>query len=227
MIEQVTASVREHILLSSLPAPAFNELMSHCRVVNLSNNESLFHQGSKVHSFYIVLSGKVKLYRVSFDGQTKIIEVINPGDAFAEALMFLEKSTFPLTAAGMEPSKVLQIPCQYYKEILFAAPNCTINLLGAMALKLHRRIQEIELLTLQNTKHRITHYLMNLVSDLNVKEHELELPIAKQLIASQLGMKPETFSRLFKEMKRRDILSSKGSKIFIHDLDKLRNFGYC
>ena len=226
MIEEIAAEVRQHLLLSSMSDQAFAELISHCRIVHLGHNESLFHQGSEAHSFYIVLSGRVKLFRVSPDGQTKVIEVVSPGQAFAEALMFLDQHKYPLNAEGMEPGDVLLIPRQYYMKLLMAEPECAVRLLGSMALKLHRRINEIETLTLQNTRHRLGHYLSNLAPDQTAQSCCFDLPMAKQLIASQLGMQPETFSRLIKEMKSAGIISVHGAEISVHDLSRLRAFGH-
>ncbi|MEH6577438.1 MAG: Crp/Fnr family transcriptional regulator [Amphritea sp.] len=222
----IQACLHKHLLFSSLSDGALARLGQHCRTVRLKNDESLFHQGGDAHSFYIVLSGNIKLFRVSPDGQTKVIEVITPGKAFAEALMFLKQHKYPLNAAAMGATEVLVVPSQFYKDILVAEPECALQLMGNMALKLHRRINEIETLTLQNTRHRLGNYLFGLAPDPAASSCQLRLPMAKQLIASQLGMQPETFSRLIKEMKEVGILSVTGAEVTVHDLEALRAFGH-
>lgn len=215
-----------HHLFGSLKADNLEHLAQACRLVKLDNEQSLFHQGAEAQHFYLVVSGAVKLFRVSPDGLTKVIEVIRQGNAFAEALMFLQQRTYPLNAEAMGSSEVIAIPSQLYKELLLASPECALGVMGNMAVKLHRRINEIEILTLQNTRHRLGNYLFGLLEDPAAKTGEIQLPMAKQLIASQLAMQPETFSRLIREMKDQGLVSVKGARIEVHDVAGLRAFGH-
>lgn len=223
---RIHAAVAEHFLFSSLPEAELDRLCQHCRTISLKNDESLFHQGGEAHSFYIVLSGSIKLFRVSPDGHAKVIEVIREGGAFAEALMFMEQIKYPLNSAAMGKTEVLVIPNHLYKEVLLANPQSGLKLMGNMAIKLHRRINEIEILTLQNTRHRLGNYLFGLASDPAASKCQLTLPMAKQLIASQLGMQPETFSRLMKEMKEEGLIEVQGAQVTVNDLQGLREFGH-
>ncbi|BBB27661.1 Crp/Fnr family transcriptional regulator [Amphritea japonica] len=223
---RLQAIVREDVLFSSLTEKAKDNLCQHCHIIKLKNDETLFHQGGDAHSFYIVLEGNIKLYRVSPDGQTKVIEVIKKGGAFAEALMFMEQIRYPLNAAAMGACEVLAIPNKLYKETLLKEPQSALKLMGNMAVKLHRRINEIEILTLQNTRHRLGNYLFGLAPDPAAKQCVVQLPMAKQLIASQLGMQPETFSRLMKEMKLQGLIEVNGAEIRVNDLQGLLAFGH-
>lgn len=218
--------IAEHLLFASLPEADQARLCQHCRIVALSHDESLFHQGAQAHSFYILISGSMKLFRVSPDGHAKVIEVIREGESFAEALMFLAQVSYPLNAAAIGQTRVLAVPSETYKAMLLANPQSGLKLMGNMALKLHRRINEIETLTLQNTRHRLGSYLFGLAPDPAASECHITLPMAKQLIASQLGMQPETFSRLMKEMKQQGLIDVQGARINVLDLPGLREFGH-
>lgn len=219
-------ALRVHHLFASLPDAGLDKLVQACRVVALGNEQSLFHQGGDAQHFYLVLSGAIKLYRVSPDGQAKVIEVVRQGEAFAEALMFLHQKAYPLNAEAMGKSNVVAIPSALYKELLLSSPECALGVMGNMAMKLHRRISEIETLTLQNTRHRLANYLFGLLPDPTARQGVIQLPMAKQLIASQLAMQPETLSRLIKEMKQQGLISVKASRVDVHDVAGLRGFGH-
>ncbi|MDO6563897.1 Crp/Fnr family transcriptional regulator [Amphritea sp. 1_MG-2023] len=223
---RLQVALREHFLFSALPENARDVLYQQCHVIKLSNDEVLFHQGDVATRFYIVLTGGVNLFRVSPDGQAKVIEVIKPDGAFAEALMFMDQVCYPLNAVAMGVSEIMVIPNKLYKEMLLAAPQSALKVMGSMAVKLHRRITEIETLTLQNTRHRLGNYLFGLAHNPAASKCQLQLPMAKQLIASQLGMQPETFSRLMKEMKTQGLIDVKGADVMVYDLQGLREFGH-
>lgn len=222
----ITRALRSHHLFSSLPDQNLEQLAQVSRVVTLESEASLFHQGAEAKHFYLVLTGAIKLFRVSPDGLTKVIEVIRQGEAFAEALMFLQQKVYPLNAEAMGTAEVIAIPSHRYKEMILAAPESALGVMGNMAMKLHRRINEIEILTLQNTRHRLANYLFGLLPDPAAANGSIELPMAKQLIASQLAMQPETFSRLIKEMKQQQLINVKGRHIDVLDVQGLREFGH-
>jgi len=57
--------------------------------VQLLHGEMLFHHDQPAERFFFLRAGQVKLFRVSPDGHEKIIEIIRPGQTFAEAVMFI------------------------------------------------------------------------------------------------------------------------------------------
>ena len=79
------------------------------QVVKLSEGEILFNQGEDVKAFCMVLSGNVKLFRMAMDGQEKIIEIVKPGEVFAEALMFNDQTDYPVSSAALSEAEVLGI----------------------------------------------------------------------------------------------------------------------
>ncbi len=60
-----------------------------------SAGELLIRQGQPAERFFLVLKGRVKLYRISTDGQEKVVEIIQAGQTFAEAVMFMQRSEYP------------------------------------------------------------------------------------------------------------------------------------
>ncbi|MDC9721002.1 MAG: Crp/Fnr family transcriptional regulator [Gammaproteobacteria bacterium] len=224
--QQLQYFFTHHMLFTALSDQEKKELLHVSRCMELTSDENLFYQGAQANHFYLLVSGKINLYRLSPDGLSKVIEVIHPGQAFAEALMFIEKHQYPVSAVAIESSKVIVIPGNAYKNILLQSPQSALKLMGSMAQKLHQRIREIENLTLQNTRHRLGNYLFGLVEDPAVLQAEFYLPMEKRLIASKLGMQPETFSRVFKEMRDRNILSVQGKQVTVHDMKALRSFGH-
>ena len=199
--------------------------MAESKVVALDNGETLFLQGDDARYFFLVLEGRIKLNRVSVDGNEKIIEVLNPNGTFAEAVMFMEGSSYPVNAQAIGATQVLESatrPIWIPSPVIRPAAS---GWMGKMAEKLHFRLNEIETLTLQNARHRLVRFLLSLVSDLTVDQVTITLPMAKRLIASRLAMQPETFSRIMHELKDREIVAVKGSEVQVLDLQQLKDFG--
>ena len=82
----------------------------------------LFKQDAETRSFYFLDAGQIKLSRFAPDGNEKIIDIINPGRTFAEAVVFGEMRGYPVGARAITYSEVLSVDSLYYKDFI---SNCT------------------------------------------------------------------------------------------------------
>lgn len=219
--EIIEALKRSH-LFSSLTDLQLDRVYRHSRIVELEDGQLLFSQGEDVVCFYLVLSGKIKLYRVSPDGQEKIIEIVPSGELFAEALMFMDQPYYPVSAAALSNTVVLGIEAKDFKAMLWDSVDTCLLLLGDMSFRLRKLIHEIDTLTLHSGTCRVASYLLQHAPD---DQECFDLDVAKSVIAARLSVKPETFSRIIKNLREQGIISIDGNKITIHDRKALRSQG--
>jgi CRP-like cAMP-binding protein len=186
-------------------------------------NEKLFTQGEKADRFFIVVSGSVKLFRFSKDGQEKVIEVIEEGHSMAEAIMFMEDlSCYPVNAEALEKTTVVGFNSSLYLQILESSPQSCFKILGTLSRRLHTRLNEIETLTLKNARHRACRYLLDLAGKDAQAGQEMHLPVAKQLIAARVALQPETLSRILRELIKEEIIIVNGRDVTINNLERLK-----
>lgn len=205
-------------LFSGLSDSQLHQVCQCSYISELDEGESLFFQGDDVISFYLVVSGRIKLFLVSPDGKEKVVEIIEPGHTFAEALMFMDRPHYPVNATALAPCRVIAINCRFFKSMLRDSVETCFLLMGAMSFRLRSLIQEIDTLSLNNGTVRIVAYLLQ---NAPAGNSNFELKIAKSVIASRLSVKPETFSRILKNLHEMEILTIKGRKVTIHDRDAL------
>jgi CRP-like cAMP-binding protein len=215
---------RKHHLFAQMNDQQLNTLMQTAQVVNLTRGEQLFMQGELAERFYLVTSGKLKLFRMLPDGTEKIIELMSENQTFAEALIFQDQGKYPVTAEAVEASTLFSFSNSDYKNLVKNDSNLAIELLGDLSLRLHRRIGEIEMLSLKNSTIRVVRYFLALLEQQGDGKLSLELPVAKRLIAAQLVIQPETLSRIFNRMKEDGIVEMDGRKINVLDLEKLKQY---
>ena len=222
---KVLDRVRVHPLFSSLSDEALAQLFERARPIDLGAHEKLFSQGEKADRFYIVVSGSVKLFRFSKDGQEKVIEVIEEGHSMAEAIMFMEElSCYPVNAEALEKTTVVGFNSNLYLQILESSPQSCFKILGTLSRRLHTRLNEIETLTLKNARHRACRYLLDLAGENASTGQVIHLPVAKQLIAARLAMQPETLSRILRELIKEEAVTVSGRDVTITGLERLRAF---
>ncbi len=211
---EIQATLKSSHLLSGLSEAQLEDVRKHAHFSELEEGKALFCQGDDVSSFYLVISGKIKLFRVSQEGKEKVVDIVNPGDTFAEALMFMDQPMYPVNATALMNCKVLGINSRHFKNMLRDSVDTCFLLMGSMSSRLRGLIQEIDTLSLNTGTVRIVSYLLQHAPD---DSDCFDLDIAKSVIASRLSVKPETFSRILKNLHTQNILTISGRKVTIHD----------
>ena len=218
-------SVRSHYLFSGLEEEDLDRLAAEMKVRDLDQGEVLFHRGDPADSFYYVDTGLIELSLISATGDKKTLEVVNPGRTFGEAVTFMQEVKFPVTAEGLQKSKLCEIPNHAFLNMLRTNRDACMRLLADLSRHLHARVREIENLSVQNARHRLSSYLIDHITDARDGDQataRLELP--RHVIASRLSIKPETLSRLLRSLADEGVISIEDRVVFIHSLTRLRPY---
>ncbi|WP_120997996.1 Crp/Fnr family transcriptional regulator [Stutzerimonas urumqiensis] len=216
--------LRSHHLFEPLSDDQLDELMSTSQLLNLDKGDNLFLQGEPAHAFYFVISGAVKIYRLTPDGQEKVFEVIGNRQTFAEAMMLMDTPNYVASAQTVGPTQVYRFSNATYMHLLESNNRLSFALLGKLCVRLHQRLNEIETLSLKNATHRVVRYLITQQSRVADGGNRFELPMAKQLVAGHLSIQPETFSRIMRRLVDEHIIDQDGRIITVLDRPRLEQF---
>ncbi len=216
-------------LFQSLTTEEFELIKQHKRVIQLEAGENLFKQEQAAYHFYWLHQGQIKLYRISTNGNEKIIDIIQAQHSFAEAVMFMQRKSYPVNANALKPSIVLAFDNATFSKILQTSQQTCFRIMATMSCRLHQLINDIEELTLQQANSRLVHYLQQQIFyhqtqvPLSKPPIIIDLDISKQVLACRLSMKPETLSRSLKQLSQQHIISVNGSQITIINPEKLQH----
>ena len=217
-MERLRDDLKHAPLLARLSPEQLDLVTTNAVRVKLAEGESLFEQGDVADRFFLVLSGQIKLFRLSPDGNEKIIEIVTAGQTFAEALMFREHPTYPVCASSLIEAELISIDSRSFVQMLRNSVETCFLLLGDMSQRLRGLIKEIDDLSLQSGTCRVAAYLLKKAPpDTNT----FELDIPKGVMASRLSVKPETFSRIIRRLQEQGILTVDRNLITINDMNAL------
>lgn len=183
----------------------------------------IFTQDDNAQFFYIVLEGAVKLFRETRDGEECIIDVVTKNQIFADASIFNgNKHTY--SAEAIKKTSVVSIPLSVLETALGQDANLSRNIMEKMALAERRHIRDAESSHNKTAAQRTGCFLISLCPENNKGSCQVELPYGKTVIASQLSMKPETFSRSLKTLEDDLGVTSKGKTVFVPSTEKLVSY---
>jgi len=173
--------------------------------------QTIFSEGEEAAGFYILISGRIKIFKLSSEGKEQILHIFGPGEIFGEVPMF-EGRYFPANAETLGKSLLFFFSRKSFIEIIKREPSLAMNMIAALSRRLRQLSHLIEDLSLKEVPGRLSAYLLYL-SDRADGAADLELDISKGLLASLLGTIPETLSRIFNKMSNQGLIRIKGRKI--------------
>ncbi|MDH5765368.1 MAG: Crp/Fnr family transcriptional regulator [Gammaproteobacteria bacterium] len=211
-------------LLSHLNNRQLNDIQGTMKLVHLAEGEHLFEQGQKADRFYMVRSGQIKLYRLSIEGSERVIDVIQPGQVFAECVLFLDNGRYPVGAEALNNTELLSFDFITFKNVLNESKDTCFQLMSDMSMCMNQYLDQVDYLTLQNASFRLVNYLLQQVPDDHKIDEScvIQLNTSKSIIASCLSIQPETFSRILKSLKNRNLIEVNGKAITIHNIADLK-----
>lgn len=217
--------IRQHLShLDLFKGLTVKELDAIARIVadkKYKKGELIFAEGDEGVGFYLVINGRVKVYKLSPDGKEQIMHIFGPGQPFAEVPVF-EGSRYPANAEAMDSCKLFFFPKKGFVSLIQENPSLAMNMLASLSQRLKQFSHLIETLSLKEVPGRLASYLLYL-SDRNGSIDEFKLDIAKSQLASLLGTIPETLSRIFAKMGNKELISVNGPQVVILDREGLED----
>lgn len=207
------------LLFSGLPADQLQEISKIAITKRYPKGDTIFFEGDDGIGFYMVVRGKVKIFKASMDGKEQILHIFGPGEPFGEVPVF-HGAPFPANAQAMSECEVLFFPRREFVELITTHPSLALNMLAVLALRLRRFTTQVENLSLKEVPGRLASYLQYLMEQ-QKRRDQLVLDIPKGQLANLLGTTSETLSRIFSKMSEEGLIRVEGKVIRILDAQRL------
>ena len=214
-------------LFSNMRDEELQRLATGCQLRRVERGKVIFRTGDPCHEFHVNVLGQVKLFVISPTGTEKVVELVGPGNSFAEAVMFMGVP-YVLSAQTLTDSLILSIEKDVVLREIGASPEFALRMLAGLSRRLHGLIKDVEAYALHSGVQRVIGYLLG---DDNLDETEnasqaitVSLPVSKAAIASRLSLTPEYFSRVLNELETAGLIHVDKRDIHISVTARLANY---
>jgi len=208
------------LLFSGLPAEQLREIAAIGVEKKYGKGVAIFFEGDPGIGFYMVATGKVKIFKMSFDGKEQILHIFGTGEPFGEVPVF-HGSPFPANAETLTDTEVLFFPRAEFVRLVTANPSLALNMLAVLSHRLRRFAAQIENLSLKEVPGRLAAHLFYLMEE-QQRRDLVVLDIPKGQLASLLGTSSETLSRIFAKMTEEGLIRVEGKTIHLLDTKRLK-----
>jgi CRP-like cAMP-binding protein len=202
-------------LFEGLPPDQLRDLAGIALEKSFERGRVVFSEGQSAHGFFIVTSGKVKIFKISPDGKEQILHLFGPGEPFGEVPVF-EGRPFPAHAIALSDSKFIFFPRMAFVELIKNNPSLALNMLAVLSRRLRRFTVLVDDLSLKEVPGRLAAHLLYLSNQQQDKD-DIELEMPKGQLAGLLGTIPETLSRILAKMSKQELIAIDGRFINIKD----------
>ena len=208
-------------LFNGLPDDQLGAIRQIAVEKQFNKGQTIFSEGDETKGFFVVVDGRVKIYKVSSEGKEQILHIFEAGQSFGEVTVFAGQQ-LPANAQTLAKSLLLLFPRSAFVGLVTANPSLALNLLAIMSKKLRQFAAQIENLSLKEIPARLASYLIYLVEEQGT-EDTITLNISKGQLASLLGTIPETLSRIFAKLSVQNLIRVEGPKITLLDRQRIED----
>ena len=209
--------------LAPLSEEDLNRLASHARRERVPARTTICRRGEPADALFIVESGHVLLFVSRPGDPAGIVRVVGPHETFGECSLLPDVGS-PVTAETFDPAELILIPIAPLRALVEGRFDVMLAMLAHVSVRVRRLLRQVSSLKTRTTTQRLAAHLVGLTT---AREGAVEVSLryGKTLLARELGMQPETFSRAMMKLQSVGVRYRRSHEaFFVEDIAALRNF---
>jgi CRP-like cAMP-binding protein len=222
--EQISSALKRAQLFAGLTEPEMQSLSARAVRKLYDAGELVFSEGEPCEGFYVVLAGKIRIFKTSANGREQVLAIEGPGSSVAELPVF-DGGRYPASVAAIDRSEMIFISRKDFQAFCLEHPQVALKVLAVVGSRLRRLVGIIEELSFTTVRQRLVSHLLRLADDIGQKTDrgiEIMLPGSHQDLAHQIGTVRELVSRNLSRLQAEGLLELDARHIVIRDPKGLR-----
>ncbi|MEJ7558942.1 MAG: response regulator [Pedobacter sp.] len=191
------------------------------KVRQIKKRQVIYYEGDTANGLYLILSGKVKTFKVAQDGRELLTGLYGPEEYFGTAAL-LAGENYMETAEAVENTSLCLIPRDLMELLLNKYPDVSGQFIKLLANNVLQNEVQLLQLAYHSVRKRMAEVILRLKGD-EGENSQLSLNVSRDNLASMAGIATETVSRILSDFKDEGLIERTGSKIVILDCIRLRN----
>ncbi|MBW2241924.1 MAG: Crp/Fnr family transcriptional regulator [Deltaproteobacteria bacterium] len=223
LIEQRRASIASLEIFAQLSEQELDALIAVGRIEKLPARHELFHKGDEAHTFFLILSGRLKVTSTSPEGEDVVFSIMERGESIGEVALFAS-SPRTGTVTTLDPSELFVIQKQDFVRFLRTHPDATLSVLETLAGRLLRLSERVEDSRFLNLPGRLAKLLLSLERRFSRPVAEgvmIELKLSQTDLAEMAGASREAVNKQMRDWKERGIAHHDHGDVTILDKERL------
>lgn len=205
---------------SGLNNAELNKVLSIAGVKKYSAGQMVFAKEDLGNNFFIVKSGRIKIFTTVGAEKKKTFAFLKKGDFFGE-MSLLGGKTRSASAQAADESELFVIPKRNFKKLILENPDFTLKLLHTLTDRLNKADKEIESMLFHNILGRLADAILELSKDKHTKP--VKMAIDQNELAQYLGTTRVPVCRAINTLKRSGVIDYHRGELIILNSERLHS----
>jgi CRP-like cAMP-binding protein len=223
MREEMTEVIRRSALFRRMTPEDRQRLAAVATMTQFDKGDALFNEGDGSDRLYTVLTGRVKVFKVTARGTDVILEIFGPGDSVGAVAVY-ESRPYPASAVALEPTTCLVIPRQAFFSLLETHPSMVRGLLVGLTHRLVELTNRLTELSGGRIEGRLARFFLKLAKDMGQARPGgtfIPLTLSRQELADMIGTTIETSIRIMSRWGKDEVVRTEKDGFLVVDRDAL------
>lgn len=210
-------------LFAGVSPDDLDEILREAQVLRYPKGANVFEQDGEAHSFFVLLHGHLRVYRLTPDGQQVVVRYVSPGEVFGVA-MAIGRNRYPGTAAAVVDSIALAWASAAWPRMVAKHPALAANTMQMIGNRLQEQNTRVVEMSTEQVERRIAHTLLRLAGQAGRKVEagvQIDFPISRQDVAEMTGATLHTVSRILSAWEDKGLVEGGRQRITLRDPHRL------
>ena len=191
------------------------------RLLDVRRGTAVVCRGEPPAGVFAVATGLINVALRGGGGAERVLRFVGPGETFCEAAALLGRAS-AVDAVALADSTLAVLAAAPLRTLMGRDGALAQRVATLLAERMLALLDEIEASELRPAPERLASYLLSLARAADDGGRTARLPATKTLVASRLGMKKETLSRLLHDFAARRMIAVSRRDIAILDRGALQ-----
>ena len=203
-------------LLADVPPEDVRQVLSIARRRTFSRGEVVFHRDDPADSLHLIVKGRFAVRITTPLGDTALIAVRGPGDAFGELALVSDGAKRSATVSALEDAETLSVYRDDFARLQRQHPAVNSVLVALIAEQVRRANERIVEAHYVDADTRVRRRLLELAKLYGVSG-TATVPLTQEALAEMAGTSRATVNRVLREEQRFGTLELRRVQTLIHD----------
>lgn len=203
-------------LLAYVPPADVRQVLSIARRRTFSRGEVVFHRDDPADSLHLIVKGRFAVRITTPLGDTALIAVHGPGDAFGELALVTDGAKRSATVSALESAETLSVFRDDFARLQKQHPSVNRVLVALIAEQVRRANERIVEAHYVDADSRVRRRLLEL-AQLYDGGDSATVPLTQEAIAEMAGTSRATVNRVLREEERAGTVELRRGQTVIHD----------
>jgi CRP/FNR family transcriptional regulator len=179
--------------------------------------QEVFSQGQQAHRMFLIKAGRVKLSKLTEEGDEFTLDIRKAGDFLGES-MLLEDTLYPLTATCLEDTLVCGFDKAGFENLVLKNPNIGLQVIKNLSKRIDWLTSRVGSLSLTNLEDRLYHVLVNVAQEHGIKDPKgyiIQFPLTHEELSFLVGAHRVSITKALKSLKKSGKIVQEGRSLII------------